>query len=178
MESVLLRLPIRKTDMCCMDGGGSWVDRSGSYKAISLSPLTGHGAAQHEFFLATLTIFVLFPLGYDTFLPRRARLRPLRPVWLWNGHEMRDGLRSVCVTFWHSLAALHLSSAFRVAHRAPRASRSRSVRRPAKPHGRPYNAPSAGGGEYCVLQYCTGTQCLCWPGAAEPSLRRRCVLTN
>ena len=64
---------------------------------------------------------------------------------------MRDGLPPVCVTFWHSLAALHLSSAFRVAHRAPRASRSRSVRRPAKPHGRPYNAPSAGGGEYCVL---------------------------
>jgi len=29
---VLLRLPIRKTDMCCVDGGGSWVDRSGSYK--------------------------------------------------------------------------------------------------------------------------------------------------
>jgi hypothetical protein len=151
MESVLLRLPIRKTDMCCMDGGGSWVDRSGSYKAISLSPLTGHDAAQHEFFLATLTIFVLFPLGYDTCLPRRARLRPLRPVWLWNGLMMRDGLPTVCVTFWHSLAALHLSSAFRVAHRAPRASRSRSVRRPAKPHGRPYNAPSAGGGEYCVL---------------------------
>jgi hypothetical protein len=176
MESVLLRLPIRKTDMCCMDGGGSWVDRSGSYKAISLSPLTGHGAAQHEFFLATLTIFVLFPLGYDTFLPRRARLRPLRPVCVMEWPMMRDGLPPVCVTFWHSLAALHLSSAFRVAHRAPRASRSRSVRRPAKPHGRPYNAPSAGGGEYTV--YCTGTQCLCWPGAAEPSLRRRCVLTN
>ena len=84
---MLLRLPIRKTDMCCMDGGGSWVDRIGSYKAISLSPLTGHGAAQHEFFLATLTIFVLFPLGYDTCLPRRARLRPLRPVWLWNGQR-------------------------------------------------------------------------------------------
>lgn len=92
--------------------------------------------------------------------------------------KMRDGLPPVCVTFWHSLAALHLSSAFRVAHRAPRASRSRSVRRPAKPHGRPYNAPSAGGGEYMSTVYCTGTQCLCWPGAAEPSLSRRCVLTN
>jgi len=64
--------------------------------------------------------------------------------------KMRDGLPPVCVTFWHSLAALHLSSAFRVAHRAPRASRSRSVRRPAKPHGRSYNAPSAGGGESTV----------------------------
>lgn len=84
---MLLRLPIRKTDMCGVDGGGSWVDRVDRTKAISLSPLTGHGAAQHEFFLATLTIFVLFPLGYDTFLPRRARLRPLRPVWLWNGQR-------------------------------------------------------------------------------------------
>ena len=144
------------------DHGLIEVDRT---KAISLSPLTGHGAAQHEFFLATLTIFVLFPLGYDTFLPRRARLRPLRPVWLWNGQrsclkKMRDGLPPVCVTFWHSLAALHLSSAFRVAHRAPRASRSRSVRRPAKPHGRPYNAPSAGGGRVLctvpLLSACVG----------------------
>ena len=83
------------------DHGLIEVDRT---KAISLSPLTGHGAAQHEFFLATLTLFVLFPLGYDTFLPRRARLRPLG---VRSGYgmvkdgmsKMRDGLPPVCVTF-------------------------------------------------------------------------------
>jgi len=176
MESVLLRLPIRKTDMCCMDGGGSWVDRIGSYKG-NLSE-SSHGSWRRA-----TRVFI----GYTYhFRPFSSRLRHISAaarafatsasglVMEWS--KMRDGLPPVCVTFWHSLAALHLSSAFRVAHRVPRASRSRSVRRPAKPHGRPYNAPSAGGGEYTV--YCTGTQCLCWPGAAEPSLRRRCVLTN
>jgi hypothetical protein len=175
MESVLLRLPIRKTDMCCMDGGGSWVDRTGSYKAISLSPLTGHGAAQHEFFLATLTIFVLFPLGYDTFLPRRARLRPLRPVWLWNGQRcemvfhpcaLRFGINSQPCIF-RVLSGLHT---VRLERQGPAACAA-----PPSPMAAPIT-PLARGEESTV--YCTGTQCLCWPGAAEPSLRRRCVLTN
>jgi hypothetical protein len=159
MESVLLRLPIRKTQ-CCVDGGGSWVD---------LMDLQGNlSESSHGSWRRATRVFLGYTYHFRSFSSRLRHISAAARAFATSASGlvmewsmMRDGLPPVCVTFWHSLAALHLSSAFRVAHRAPRASRSRSVRRPAKPHGRPYNAPSAGGEEsiLCtvpVLSACVG----------------------